>query len=356
MNYEFVKKILFKFDPEIAHKIAEFGLRSLDFIPGGSNFLGHNYIYKQENLKQKIFDLEFKNPVGIAGGFDKNATMARAIAGLGFGFYEFGTFTPKPQFGNDKPRLFRLINEQSLQNSMGFNNDGSDKIFQNVRKFYPFVLPVFANIGKNKITSNEEAIKDYKFLIEKFNNLCDIFVINLSSPNTPNLRNLQNSKFLEELFKEITTVTQNKILLKIAPDMNETEAIEISKKAVECGASGIIINNTSTDYSLCKDAKNFGGISGELIKQKSRKIFKSVADELFGETILISCGGISEAKDAYERILMGANLIEIFTSFIYKGPSICKNLNFQISEFLKRDGFSCISEAVGAKKGEKFDS
>ncbi len=349
MNYDFIKKILFKFDPENAHKIAEIGLRSLDFIPGGMNFLGHKFIYHDKILNQKIWDLDFKNPIGIAGGFDKNATMSRAIAALGFGFYEFGTFTPKAQFGNEKPRLFRLIEEESLQNAMGFNNLGSKKISENVSKFYPFILPVFANIGKNKITPNEEAINDYKILIENFNSLCDIFVINLSSPNTPNLRDLQNLQFIEDLFSQISK--KNKILLKISPDMSEDQAIEISKKAVECGASGIIINNTSVDYSLSQNVQNFGGISGKLIKEKSKILFKAVSNELFGKTILISSGGISDAKDAYERILDGASLLQIFTAFIFQGPSICKNLNSQISEFLKSDGFLSISQAIGAKRG-----
>lgn len=347
MNYDTLKKIFFRFDPEIAHKIAEFGLRALYATPGGLEALAKFGVYKDEILTQNIWNLSFDNPVGIAGGFDKNATMIAPLAALGFGHIDFGTFTPRPQSGNEKPRLFRLVSEQSIQNAMGFNNEGADVIERRVRKIYPFVIPIAANIGKNKATSNEDAISDYEALGRKFNGLCDFFIINVSSPNTPNLRALQENSFISELIGAMKKITNRPLVLKLAPDMSADQAIALCECAVRSGASGIIINNTSVDYSLSPNARDFGGLSGRLITEKSRKLFAQVARELFGRTVLISCGGIDSAQEAYERIKSGASLVQIFTAFIFKGPFVAKSINEGLAELLRADGFNNISEAVG---------
>ena len=368
--YQNFKKMLFKFDPETAHKIAENSLIFAQNLSPLRKILAKNFTYQDEILSQNLLGLNFLNPLGMAGGFDKNATMLSGLFALGFGFVEFGTFTPKAQNGNEKPRLFRLIDENSLQNAMGFNNLGAKVIKENVTKFLgkfranfnanftnparenldtksalnltKFSHPIIANIGKNKITPN-----DYLYLTREFNELCDLFLINVSSPNTPNLRALQDEKFIATLLKEMKNLTKRPILFKIAPDMSEKTAISLCNCAVENGASGVVINNTSVDYALTKNARSIGGISGELIKEKSRVLFKAVARELFGRTILISCGGISDANEAYERIKFGANLVEIFTSFIYKGPSLARNLNENLANLLRTDGFKNINEAVG---------
>ena len=347
MNYDTLKKIFFRFDPETAHKIAEFGLRALYATPGGLEILAKFGVYKDEILTQNIWNLSFDNPVGIAGGFDKNATMIAPLAALGFGHIDFGTFTPRPQSGNEKPRLFRLVSEQSIQNAMGFNNEGADVIERRVRKIYPFKIPIAANIGKNKATSNEDALSDYEALGRKFNGLCDFFIINVSSPNTPNLRALQENSFISELIGAMKKITNRPLVLKLAPDMSADQAIALCECAVQSGASGIIINNTSVDYSLSPNARDFGGLSGRLITEKSRKLFAQVARELFGRTILISCGGIDSAQEAYERIKSGASLVQIFTAFIFKGPFVAKSINEGLAELLRADGFNSISEAVG---------
>ncbi len=347
MNYDTLKKIFFLFDPETAHKIAEFGLRALYATPGGLEALAKFGVYKDEILTQKIWNLSFDNLVGIAGGFDKNATMIAPLAALGFGHIDFGTFTPRPQSGNEKPRLFRLVSEQSIQNAMGFNNEGADIIEHRVRKIYPFKIPIAANIGKNKATSNEDAISDYEALGRKFNGLCDFFIINVSSPNTPNLRALQENSFISELIGAMKKNTNRPLVLKLAPDMSAAQAIALCECAVQSGASGIIINNTSVDYSLSPNARDFGGLSGRLITEKSRELFAQVARELFGRTILISCGGIDSAQEAYERIKSGASLVQIFTAFIFKGPFVAKSINEGLAELLRADGFKNISEAVG---------
>ena len=347
MNYDTLKKIFFRFDPETAHKIAEFGLRALYATPGGLEALAKFGVYKDEILTQNIWNLSFDNPVGIAGGFDKNATMIAPLAALGFGHIDFGTFTPRPQSGNEKPRLFRLVAEESIQNAMGFNNEGADVIERRVRKIYPFKIPIAANIGKNKATSNEDALSDYEALGRKFNGLCDFFIINVSSPNTPNLRALQENSFISELIGAMKKITNRPLVLKLAPDMSADQAIALCECAVQSGASGIIINNTSVDYSLSPNARDFGGLSGRLITEKSRKLFAQVARELFGRTILISCGGIDSAQEAYERIKSGASLVQIFTAFIFKGPFVAKSINEGLAKLLRADGFNNISEAVG---------
>ena len=347
MNYDTLKKIFFRFDPETAHKIAEFGLRALYATPGGLEILAKFGVYKDEILTQNIWNLSFDNPVGIAGGFDKNATMIAPLAALGFGHIDFGTFTPRPQSGNPKPRLFRLVTEESIQNAMGFNNEGADVIAHRVRKIYPFKIPIAANIGKNKATSNEDALSDYEALGRKFNGLCDFFIINVSSPNTPNLRALQENSFISELIGAMKKITNRPLVLKLAPDMSADQAIALCECAVRSGASGIIINNTSVDYSLSPNARDFGGLSGRLITEKSRKLFAQVARELFGRTVLISCGGIDSAQEAYERIKSGASLVQIFTAFIFKGPFVAKSINEGLAELLRADGFNSIGEAVG---------
>ena len=348
MNYDTLKKIFFRFDPETAHKIAEFGLRALYATPGGLEALAKFGVYKDEILTQNIWNLSFDNPVGIAGGFDKNATMIAPLAALGFGHIDFGTFTPRPQSGNEKPRLFRLVAEESIQNAMGFNNEGADVIEHRVRKIYPFKIPIAANIGKNKATPNEDALSDYEVLARKFDGLCDFFIINVSSPNTPNLRALQENSFISELIGAMKKITNRPLVLKLAPDMSANQAIALCECAVQSGVSGIIINNTSVDYSLSPNARGFGGLSGRLITEKSRELFAQVARELFRRTILISCGGIDSAQEAYERIKSGASLVQIFTAFIFKGPFVAKSINEGLAELLRADGFNSISEAVGA--------
>ncbi|MBR8465852.1 quinone-dependent dihydroorotate dehydrogenase [Campylobacter sp. faydin G-140] len=350
-DYETLKKIFFKFDPETAHKIAEIGMAGINKImPGSLSFVANKCVINDAKLQQNILGGIYNNPVGIGGGFDKNATMIPFMTALGFGHLEFGTFTPKPQNGNEKPRLFRLIDEESIQNAMGFNNEGSVKIKSRVSKIYPYVVPLWANIGKNKLTPNENAIDDYESLVRDFSDICDVFVINLSSPNTPNLRDLQQNEFITELFGRIKPLTKKPILLKIAPDMSHKNAIEICSCAINSGASGVIVNNTSVDYSLSHSSnlQSFGGLSGNVIKQRSRELFKAVADELYGKTVLVTCGGINSGEEAYERIKMGANLVQIFTSFIFKGPGITRDINLKILELMQRDGYTNISEAIGA--------
>ncbi len=347
-SYETLKKVLFRFEPETAHNIAELSLRVLGNCPFTKPYMEKKNYINNPKLSQNLFGVNFANPVGLAAGFDKNATMIKSMKSLGFGFTEIGTMTPMPQDGNPKPRMFRYPEQKSVQNAMGFNNKGSHKVLKNLKKVYPFEIPVGANIGKNKITPEEFALSDYKSLIKKFEANSDYLVINISSPNTPNLRDLQNEKFITELFVMAKELTKKPILLKIAPDMDVEVAINLCKSAVNAGADGIIATNTTIDYSLVPNCQNFGGLSGACLTEKSRNLFKEIAKELFGKTVLISVGGISTGAEAYERIKSGATLVQSYSGLIFEGPSMVRKINEELLELLQKDGYENIKDAVGA--------
>jgi dihydroorotate dehydrogenase len=350
INYQSIKPLLFKLDPETAHHIAAcvLALPNICQLPFNS-FLESHFI-ADDMLTQELFGCTFHNPVGLGAGFDKNATMIRGIQTLGFGFTEVGTITPKPQDGNPKPRMFRHIEEETLQNAMGFNNEGLLKAQQRLKKLYPFATPIGVNIGKNKVTPESEAINDYTTLIKALHTLGDYIVINISSPNTPGLRDLQNEEFITRLFAEAKALTNKPILLKIAPDMTPEDAVALTKMAVEKGADGIIATNTTVDYSLVKHPKDIGGLSGAVLKHKSFEIFEAIAKELYGKTILISVGGIDSAAEAYKRIKAGASLVQIYSGLVFHGPDMIRDINLGLIELLKADGYTNITEAIGADR------
>ena len=353
-DYEFIKKIMFNFQPETAHNIAECGLRVLPYCRFLNNYMIKNNFEDNEILTQTIFGKEFYNPIGLGAGFDKNATMVKSMMAMGFGYTEIGTMTPKPQDGNPKPRLFRYPQQESIQNGMGFNNKGAYEVIQNLKKVYPYTIPIGASIGKNKITPENMALEDYKTLIKGFKDLADYLVVNISSPNTPNLRDLQNEEFIKAVFGIAKEITNTPILLKIAPDMSSEVAIKLCQTAIDSGADGIIATNTTKDYSLLQNTQEFqevgefGGISGKVLSDKSYEIFADIAKELYGKTTLISVGGISDAKDIYRRIKAGASLVQILSAFIFQGPAMCKNLNQELIQLLKADGYTHISQAIGS--------
>ena len=267
---------------------------------------------------------------------------------MGFGYTEIGTMTLKPQSGNAKPRLFRYPEYESIQNAMGFNNNGSYEVIKNLSEVYPYSIPVGASIGKNKLTVDNETLSDYEKLIVGFKDICDYLVVNISSPNTPNLRDLQNEEFIKSVFTMAKKITNKPVLLKIAPDMENETAITLCKTAINSGADGIVATNTTQDYSLLPNAHKFGGISGKVMSDKSFNFFKEISRELHDKTVLISVGGISDAKDAYRRIKAGASLVQIYSAFVFQGPSMCKNINEELIELIKAEGYSNISEAIGS--------
>lgn len=301
-------------------------------------------------LRQTLFGREFMNPVGLAAGFDKNAVAVRAFAGLGFGFIEVGTVTPRAQPGNPRPRLFRHSAEESLQNALGFNNGGMDALRLRLGRLYPLPFPLGVNVGKNKDTPQEKALEDYETLIRGLHGLCDYLVVNLSSPNTPGLRDLQNEAFLRAVLGLATGITKKPVLVKIAPDMEPADAVTLSEVAVDAGAAGIVATNTTIDYSLVANPKNLGGISGRVLREKSFRIFDAVARALFGRAVLVSVGGIDSGREAYRRIRAGASLVQLYTALVYHGPSLPRRINEELLELMAKDGVRAISEAVGADR------
>lgn len=302
-------------------------------------------------LRQTLFGREFANPVGLAAGFDKDAVAVRAMPALGLGFVEVGTVTPLPQPGNPKPRLFRHAAQESLQNALGFNNGGMAAMRARLERVYPASLPLGVNVGKNKATPPEKALDDYEALIRGLHDLCDYMVVNLSSPNTSGLRDLQNEDFLRAVFGLARGITAKPILVKIAPDLQPAQAVALAETAVEAGAAGIIATNTTVDYSLVPGAKDFGGLSGRVLKEKSFAIFQAVARALFGRAVLISVGGIDSGAEAYRRLRAGANLVQVYTALVYQGPSLPRRINEELLRLMERDGVKGISEVIGAELG-----
>lgn len=350
INYQTLRPWLYKLDPEVAHNVAETALRVPNICPILFNPFLKSHFITNDILKQELFGRTFLNPIGLGAGFDKNATMIRGMQILGFGFTEIGTVTPKPQAGNPKPRMFRHVEEESIQNAMGFNNDGLLSVQKRLRERFPFTTPIGINIGKNKTTSDAEAINDYITLIKALHELGDYLVINISSPNTPGLRDLQNEEFITRLFAEAKEITNKPILLKIAPDMSKEDAVSLTTLAVAKGADGIIATNTTVDYSLVKNPQNIGGLSGAVLREKSFEIFEAIAKELYGKTTLISVGGISSAKEAYRRIKAGASLVEIYSGLIFHGFDMIKDINTELTELIKADGYANITEAIGSDR------
>lgn len=351
--YKMLSPYLFKLDSETAHSIASFGLKSIAPLPLIQDFLTRRYCVVDNALKQNIAGLNFYNPIGLSAGFDKNATLIKGLSTLGFGFLELGTVTQSAQSGNPKPRIFRFQEQKSLQNSMGFNNKGSAEVSKQLAKNYPYTIPLGVNLGKNKVIEQKDSLKNYENTLLDFLNLGDYYTFNLSSPNTPNLRDLQNVSFVKELFSMARSHTAKPLFLKISPDMELDSMLKVVEMAIEQGANGIIATNTTIDYSLLEGAKDSGGISGEALKEKSKEILRQLSKAFFGKTILISTGGISTAQEVYERIKLGANLVQIYTALIYEGPSICANINKDLLKILQADGFSSITQAIGIEAKSK---
>ncbi|MDQ7085305.1 MAG: quinone-dependent dihydroorotate dehydrogenase [Sulfurovum sp.] len=347
-SYTTLKKILFKFDPETAHTLAGIGLRTIAHCPPLLRLMTKQYFVTHKSIQQRFFGRDFLNPVGLGAGFDKNGQYIKAMPTLGFGFTEIGTVTPKAQEGNPKPRLFRLIEDSSIQNAMGFNNKGAEYMLKRLKNIQFFDYPIGINIGKNKLTSEEDALNDYEALFYKYKDHGDYVVINISSPNTPGLRDLQNETFIKAIFTLGQKITSQPILLKIAPDMEIADALLLCKSAVDAGASGIIATNTTIDYSLSEHAQDFGGISGALLSKKSYTLFRAIGEAFYDKTLLISVGGIDSAEEAYKRIKAGASLVQVYSMLVYQGPTLIKEINQGIIECLEKDGYTHIREAIGA--------
>lgn len=342
MYKSFLRPLLFSFDPEKIHHFTFSFLKSTANLPGIKLFWRRLYCYEDKRLERQYFGLTFKNPVGLAAGFDKDARLIDELESLGFGFIEIGTVTPKPQPGNEKPRLFRFPEDQAIINRMGFNNEGVHAAAERLKDRKSTVL-VGGNIGKNKITPNEEAFNDYKYCFETLFPVVDYFVVNVSSPNTPNLRALQDKEPLMELLNGLMRLNNQKergkpILLKIAPDLSDAQLQDIVDIVKEVKLDGLIATNTTISRAGLKtpaekiEAIGAGGLSGRPLRERSTQILKYLRNHLGHDFPIISVGGIMSADDALEKIKAGASLVQIYTGFIYEGPGLVKKINKALVE------------------------
>ncbi|GAB4398524.1 MAG: quinone-dependent dihydroorotate dehydrogenase [Microscillaceae bacterium] len=327
-----VRPLLFKLPPERVHYGAMGALKRALAVPGLSGWLRSQFHFSHPALETQAFGLTFPNPVGLAAGFDKNAAWIDALAALGFGFVEIGTVTPRPQAGNPKPRLFRLPADEALINRMGFNNAGLDKVIENLKKRKSNIL-VGGNIGKNKNTPNEEAVADYLAVFKGLFPWVDYFVVNVSSPNTPNLRALQAKKPLSEILESLQAHNQAQnrqkpILLKIAPDLSTEQLNEVIEVVQETGIAGMVISNTTLSReglqtpSALLQSFGEGGLSGRPLKNRSTELVRFVHQQSQGAIPIVAAGGIRRAEDVREKIQAGANLVQVYTGFVYEGPGM----------------------------------
>ena len=339
-SYKFLRKILFLFDPELIHKISFHFLKIIFLLPNYLSFWQYFFRIDNDKLKRKVFGITFDNPVGLAAGFDKDAEIFDGLSSFGFGFVEIGTVTPLAQDGNPKPRLFRLPKDNAVINRMGFNNDGVESVTSRLRRKKSKII-VGGNIGKNKLTPNESAINDYEICFEKLFDYVDYFVVNVSSPNTPGLRDLQDKEPLTKLLNHLQKLNHSKsnpkpLLLKIAPDLTNTQLDDIVEIVRETRLDGVVATNTTINRDNLKTVKikideiGNGGLSGKPLKDRSTEVIRYLSLKSKKSFAIIGVGGISCSQDAIEKLEAGADLVQIYTGFIYQGPSLVKKINLDL--------------------------
>ena len=332
--YKFlIRPIIFLFPPETAHHI----IATLLKIPGISLLLSIFYKYQNPKLETTLFGLKFSNRVGLAAGFDKDAKFFDEISACGFGFIEVGTVTPKAQPGNDKPRSFRLPEDKALINRMGFNNEGVDAMVERLKKRKNFKVIIGGNIGKNKVTLNENAIDDYVYCFEKLYDHVDYFVVNVSSPNTPGLRALQEKEPLMKILNRLMGINKLKgkkpLLLKIAPDLTNEQLDDIIEIVRQTKIDGVVATNTTISRSGLKTKDSVlttignGGLSGKPLAKRSTEVIKYLADKSGKSFPIIASGGIHSTEDAIGKLNAGASLVQLYTGFIYEGPGLIQEIN-----------------------------
>ncbi|UYZ61756.1 quinone-dependent dihydroorotate dehydrogenase [Hymenobacter weizhouensis] len=337
-----LKPLFFQLDAEKAHHLVFDNLRRAHQLPGVRTALRGLYDYQHPSLERDVLGLRFRNPVGLAAGFDKNAELTNELASLGFGFVEIGTVTPRPQPGNPTPRLFRLPQDEALINRMGFNNDGAAAAAQRLRRRQHPDLIIGGNIGKNKDTPNELAAHDYVACVEALHEVVDYFVVNVSSPNTPGLRQLQEREPLIRLLQEVQERNQalprpRPLLLKIAPDLTDAQLDDILLIARETHLSGLVATNTTISREPLRTpapavaALGAGGLSGRPLRQRATEVIRYLHRRTHGGLPIIGAGGIHSAQEALEKLAAGASLVQLYTGFIYEGPGLVRRINRELA-------------------------
>ncbi len=341
-----IRSLIFKLDPELAHDLA---IKALKF-----NYFPIKNFKKDVSIESIVFNKKIINPIGVAAGFDKDAEVYNSLFRLGFGFVEVGTVTPLKQYGNPKPRIFRLEEDEAIINRLGFNSSGADVIYSRIRSNIPNGL-FGINIGPNKDTKNR--IDDYLSCLRKFYDLADYLTINISSPNTENLRSFHNQNELDDLLSAIKEEkdklkTKIPIIIKISPDIENSSIEKIAQSLLKYNVNGIIISNT-TDRNR-ENLKNInklekGGLSGKPLEEKSNLLINKFYKILKNKIIIIGVGGVDSGTSVYEKIINGATLVQLYTGMIYKGPNIVTKIATELTEILKIKGIKNISEAIGTK-------
>jgi len=338
MYKHLLKPLLFLLPPEKAHHLTVFFLKLTLAIPLVGGLFRSYYRVSDPRLERQLLGLKFPNPVGLAAGFDKDGKYFRAMSSLGFGFLELGTVTPKGQDGNPQPRLFRLPADSGLINRMGFNNEGVDALVERLKQGKPEGVIIGGNIGKNKVTPNEKASDDYVICFEKLFPYVDYFVVNVSSPNTPNLRALQDKEPLTHLLSLLQELNLKKaapkpILLKIAPDLTDSQLDDIIEIVAATRIAGVIATNTTINRKGLKSADDYvqsignGGLSGQPVRKRSTEVIRYLHQKSKGKLVIIGVGGICSAADALEKIEAGAALVQVYSGLVFEGPSLIKNIN-----------------------------
>ncbi|WP_299288143.1 quinone-dependent dihydroorotate dehydrogenase [uncultured Mucilaginibacter sp.] len=346
--YKLIRPLFFQFDPEKIHHFVTTSLKSFNRFPGVAKLSRTVFTLENPSLEREVFGLKFKNPIGLAAGFDKNGELMGEMANLGFGFVEVGTVTPLPQPGNPKPRMFRLKEDGALINRMGFNNLGVDVVAERIRRYRQSAprtsnlkpqtphLVIGGNIGKNKNTPNEDAVSDYVKCFDRLFDVVDYFVVNVSSPNTPGLRELQEKEPLKKLLQTLQQRNRKNdvsrpILLKIAPDLTNEQLDDITEIVKESGIAGVIATNTTIGreglISPQKIKNETGGLSGKPLTKRSTEVIRYLSEKSGKAFPIIGVGGIHSAADALEKLEAGASLVQLYTGFIYEGPGLIKRIN-----------------------------
>ncbi len=345
--YDLLKPALFRLPPETAHGMTHRLLRAAQGTPA-MTLVRERYAVRDEKLRVEAFDTAFPNPVGVAAGFDKNAEVPRALAALGFSHIEVGGVTAERQPGNPQPRLFRLREDEALINRMGFNNEGADIVGDRLDREPMPDVPVGINIGKSKSTPLSEAADDYRYTYDRVADAGDYFVVNVSSPNTPGLRELQNRAALEEILGGLADAGADPLLVKLSPDLPDPAVEDAIAVVDDLGLDGIIATNTTTSRpaSLRSPQRaERGGLSGKPIEDLATERIRFVAERT--DVPVIGVGGISDAAGAYEKIRAGASLVQLYTGLVYEGPSLARDINTGLIGLLERDGFDSVTDAVG---------
>lgn len=341
--YRAVRPLLFRLEPERAHRLtlALLGWVSRWPLPTPRS---------DPRLGQELWNRQIPNPIGLAAGLDKDCEAAKSFVFMGLGFLEVGTVTPRPQPGNPPPRLLRHPARASLQNWLGFNNAGLAAMRRRLQRIYPLPVPIGVNLGRNRSTPDGHAADDYAALVDGLAAWCDFFVVNVSSPNTPGLRDLQAPERLRALVGRLSGASERPLLVKLSPDLPTGEGERLADVALEAGAAGLVLTNTTVDYELVPGAPRRGGLSGGVLRERSFALLEEVAAACDPDTVLVSVGGIDSGAEVYRRLRAGARLTEVYTALVYGGPGLPRRLQAELLELMDGDGLSRLEDVIGADR------